>query len=100
LSSANRISADYLLHFLQLPNTRRIIGELATGTSGSMKNISKDKAGTIPIIVPPRDRQDEFAIVVQRMERLRAQQREAEREAEHLFQTLLHKAFSERPVAV
>jgi type I restriction enzyme S subunit len=37
--------------------------------------------------------QQEFADVVRRFERLRAQQREAERQVEHLFQTLLHRAF-------
>jgi len=31
----------------------------------------------------------------QQFERLRAQQREAERQAEHLFQTLLHRAFND-----
>jgi len=35
-----------------------------------------------------------FARIVQQFERLRAQQREAERQAEHLFQTLLHGAFA------
>ena len=60
-----------------------------------MKNISKDKAGTIPIMLPPKAHQQKFAEVVRRVERLRAQQREAERQAEHLFQTLLHQAFSQ-----
>lgn len=31
--------------------------------------------------------------IVHRFERLRARQREAERQVEHLFQTLLHRAF-------
>jgi type I restriction enzyme S subunit len=35
----------------------------------------------------------EFARIVHQFERLRAQQREAQRQAEHLFQTLLHRAF-------
>src|ERR1700730_227235 len=35
--------------------------------------------------------QQKFAAIVRRFERLRAQQREAERQAEHLFQTLLHR---------
>lgn len=37
--------------------------------------------------------QEKFAQIVQKFERLRTQQREAERQAEHLFQTLLHRAF-------
>lgn len=41
--------------------------------------------------------QQQFAGIVRRFERLRAQQREAERQAEHLFQTLLHRAFAPAP---
>jgi len=94
LRRAAEVNANYLLHILQLPHIRRIIGELATGTSGSMKNISKDKAGTIPIMLPPHGQQEAFAEVVHRVERLRAQQHEAERQGEHLFQTLLHRTFA------
>jgi len=47
---------------------------------------------TIP--VPPLALQEKFARVVQQFERLRAQQREAERQTERLFQTLLHRAFA------
>jgi type I restriction enzyme S subunit len=39
--------------------------------------------------------QQKFAALVQQLERLRAVQRETLRQAEHLFQTLLHRAFSE-----
>ena len=38
-------------------------------------------------------KQQQFARIVHKFERLRAQQREAQRQAEHLFQTLLHRAF-------
>jgi type I restriction enzyme, S subunit len=90
-----QVDPNYLLHFLQLPYARKIIGDLATGTSGSMKNISKEKAGTIRIVLPPKERQEQFAAVVRRVERLRDQQREADRQAEHLFQTVLYRAFAE-----
>jgi type I restriction enzyme S subunit len=48
---------------------------------------------SMAIPVPPLALQEKFARIVQQFERLRAQQREAERQAEHLFQTLLHRAF-------
>ena len=38
--------------------------------------------------------QQKFAALVERVERLRAVQREALRQAEHLFASLLHRAFS------
>jgi type I restriction enzyme S subunit len=84
---------DYTLFALRHPSLRQIIGSLATGTSGSMKNISKQKAATLPIPLAPISLQQEFAHTVRKFERLRTQQREAERQAEHLFQALLHRAF-------
>jgi len=45
------------------------------------------------VLIPPLPLQQQFAHVVHRFERLRAQQREAERQAEHLFQALLEGAF-------
>jgi type I restriction enzyme S subunit len=46
-------------------------------------------------VVPPLTLQQRFAGVVERVERLRAVQREALRQAEHLFASLLHRAFSD-----
>jgi type I restriction enzyme S subunit len=54
---------------------------------------SKDKALDIKIILPPLPLQEKFAKIVQKFDRLRTQQQEADRQAEHLFQTLLHRAF-------
>ena len=45
------------------------------------------------ISLPPLPLQQQFAHIVHKFERLRAQQRESARQAEHLFQTLLHCAF-------
>ena len=50
----------YVWKFLQLPATRRAIGRLATGTSGSMKNISQAKLMTLPVPLPPLETQREF----------------------------------------
>src|SRR5206468_4215119 len=48
------------------------------------------------LLVPDisKGEQQKFTAIVERFERVRAQQREAERQAEHLFQTLLHRAFN------
>ncbi|HUR18701.1 MAG TPA: restriction endonuclease subunit S [Acidimicrobiales bacterium] len=51
----------YVWSYLQRSGTRRAIGSLATGTSGSMKNISQAKLMTVPIPVPPLSLQLEFA---------------------------------------
>ena len=47
-----------------------------------------------PVPLPPFSEQERFADVVSRYERLRAQQSEAERQAEMLFQSLLAQAFA------
>jgi type I restriction enzyme S subunit len=46
------------------------------------------------VLVPPLVLQQQFARLVERYERLRSVQRESLRQAEHLFQSLLHEAFS------
>jgi len=61
------------------------------GTAYSFVNPRTLKLLKIPI--PPLPLQQHFAHIVHQFERLRAQQREGERQAEHLFQTLLHRAF-------
>lgn len=48
----------------------------------------------IRIYLPPVSLQMEFAKLEARAERLQAVQRESSRQAEHLFQTLLHRAFA------
>ena len=63
-------------------------------TLGMKRIITKSKFENLLLVKPPLALQEKFARVVQQFERLRAQQREAERQAEHLLQTLLHRAFS------
>lgn len=63
-------------------------------TTRAMKRmISKSKFESLELIKPPMAVQEVFARVVKSLERLRTQQREAQRQADHLFQTLLHRAF-------
>jgi type I restriction enzyme S subunit len=93
-ANASKLDADYALILLQNREMRRRIGSVATGTSGSMKNITQDDAASLLLPIPPLPLQQKFAGIVRRFERLRAQQREAQRHAEHLFQTLLHRAFN------
>ena len=62
--------------------------------TATMTTVQQDTINVLPCPLPPLAVQEKFARIVQQFERLRAQQREAERQAEHLFQTLLHRAFS------
>lgn len=60
---------------------------------GTMGILNGAQLKEFEIIVPPLPLQEKFAEIVQKFERVRRQQREAVRQAEHLFQTLLHRAF-------
>jgi len=67
----------------------------ASHTTSGLNTISTGTVKSCPVPLPPLPLQREFAHIVHKFERLRAQQREAQRQAEHLFQTLLHRAFRE-----
>ena len=62
-------------------------------TGSAQPKLTADKLSSIKVILPPLPLQEKFAAIVQKFERIRRQQREATRQAEHLFQTLLHRAF-------
>lgn len=72
---------------------------LAQAPETARANINLDTLRPLRIPVPPLPLQQKFAALVERVERLRAVQREALRQAEHLFQTLLHRAFQETGIA-
>jgi type I restriction enzyme S subunit len=89
-----KIHPEFLLQCLHMPSIRYQVGLVCSGTSGSMKNISQGDAASVLIPLPPLNAQKKFADLVERFERLRVVHREALRQAEHLFQTLLHRAFT------
>jgi type I restriction enzyme S subunit len=64
-------------------------------TTLAMKRmITKGKLEKLILIKPPLSHQQKFATLVERVERLRAVRREVLRQAEHLFASLLERAFS------
>ncbi|WP_162174253.1 restriction endonuclease subunit S [Flavobacterium daejeonense] len=71
------------------------IQSLASGTSGSMPNISKAKLLAKETILPPVDLQNQFAERVLLIELQKKQAQEALAKSEELFQSLLQKAFKE-----
>jgi type I restriction enzyme S subunit len=71
------------------------IARLKRGQEDAYTFMSTGSLGELQIPLPPFSLQEKFADLVEELEHLRAVQREALRQAEHLFQTLLHQAFSE-----
>ena len=56
-------------HFLSHPQIRAVLSALATGTSGSMYNISMEKLRNMTIIVPPMERQKKFILFVEQSDK-------------------------------
>ena len=78
--------------FLNHPQVLKRLGISERGAV--MPGLNMQLIKELAVTVPPLPLQQKFAAIVLRFEHLRAQQREAERQAEHLFQTLLHRAFN------
>ena len=87
-----RCDREYVRWLLNIPSAIHLAPGMAHGQTRT--RISMGQLAVLPVPVPPLPLQQKFALVVRRFERLRAQQREAERQAQHLFQTLLHRAFN------
>ena len=77
----------------QTPALRQEIGRRATGTSGSMKNISQEKLFGISTILPPLALQQEFARRIAAVEKLKTAHRASLAEMDALFAALQHRAF-------
>jgi type I restriction enzyme S subunit len=88
------IAPVFLAAYLRMPDGRRSMQPSIRTTAGQY-NVSVEGLRDVQVIVPPLPLQQKFAALVERVERLRSVQREALRQAEHLFASLLHRAFSE-----
>ncbi len=69
------------------------VARLKRGQEDAYTFMSTGSLGELQIPLPPLRLQQKFATLVKGAERLRAVQREALRQAEHLFASLLHHAF-------
>ena len=83
----------FIWFLFQTRPVRREIGNRATGTSGSMKNISKAKLNGIPTILPPFDIQELFANRVKSVENIKTELRKSLADFDALFASLQYRAF-------
>lgn len=91
-SKDDGILSVYFLHFMRATVNAGLLAKHAT--ESTIAHFTAEKFEEFPVRVPPLDLQRHFVTLAARHERLHATQREALRQAEHLFQTLLHQAFS------
>jgi type I restriction enzyme S subunit len=89
---SERISPTFLVHQLQSPYLNRQI-QMAAKDAVNQASINQDDVGSFEIRVPHIEVQRRFASYVHKYDRLRATKLEAIRQADHLFETLLHEAF-------
>jgi type I restriction enzyme S subunit len=87
------MKAVFVAKLIEHPLVQRELLRMSHGGTMGILNASLLRA--LRVIVPPVALQQKFVAAVERHERLRATQREALRQAQHLFQNLLHQAFSE-----
>lgn len=62
------INTVYMKYFLSHPSTREALSNMATGTSGSMYNISMQKLRTLKVLIPSFEQQNLFAQIANRAE--------------------------------
>jgi type I restriction enzyme S subunit len=82
----------FIWALFQTPSMRREIERRATGTSGSMKNISQEKVFGIPTIIPPLPLQQIFARRLSFVEKLKSLHCEFQGEVDALFTSLEYRA--------
>jgi type I restriction enzyme S subunit len=88
---SEQATPEFICWLLNVPHTLFLAIGMIHGQTRS--RISMGQLARLEVPIPPLPFQQQFAHIVHQFERLRAQQREAQRQAEHLFQTLLHRAF-------
>jgi type I restriction enzyme, S subunit len=87
------IAATYLQQLLTHAAKRREIQKLASGSAGSMPNISKGRLSKTLIELPPIELQRQFAERLDVVERMRAVLRSSTTEVDALFASLQQRAF-------
>ncbi|MDR3577849.1 MAG: restriction endonuclease subunit S [Anaerolineaceae bacterium] len=85
------MTKEYACWLLNMPQTLFLATGMIHGQTRSRINMGRLAELEIP--VPPLAKQECFVHVVNRYKFLKVQERESERQAEHLFQSLLEQAF-------
>lgn len=88
-----RVAPRYVEKLFQQPAFRRKLSERATGSSGSMKNISREKVLSIPIGIPPTRLQFEFQRRLDQIHMVGTLHRNALAQLDLLFNSLQSRAF-------
>ena len=88
-----KIQPEFLLGMMQSFSFREQVERQVRGVA--QKTLNLKELQEIKVFVPPCNEQEKYITLRRVYERLRTQQAESERQAEGLFQSLLHEAFSQ-----
>ncbi|UOR07404.1 restriction endonuclease subunit S [Hymenobacter aerilatus] len=86
-------NAIYFKHLLSKPEFRNELTKTATGTSGSMLNVSMAKLRSLKLPLPPIESQNRFAEIVTQIEAQKAAMQHLQLQSDALFNSLLQRAF-------
>jgi type I restriction enzyme S subunit len=93
IAPSPEVNKLFLLWQIRMPEAQRWISQQIKGTT--FLEITLGRLREMPVFVPPLALQQKFAAQVERVERLRNVQREALRQADHLFASLIDCTFSD-----
>ena len=83
----------FVWHLFRHPSFRYEVARRATGTSGSMKNISQEKLLNIEVFLPALERQQRFSQLVRAAHTSLDHSKACLAKIDQLFNTIQHKAF-------
>lgn len=87
------INPIFIWKLLTNNSQRKIIQALATGAAGSMPNISKANLKKVFLPIPPLELQNQFAVIVEKIERIKSHYQESLNNLEQLNGVLYQYAF-------
>lgn len=95
LRTNQRANCRWLSFFMQSDAFRARLTDIATGTSGSMKNISKAGLAQLSLLLPPLDEQRRIAEVLRSVDEAIAANRAMIEQLSRMRAATLHAAFEE-----
>lgn len=87
------VNPIYMWKLLTSDSQRKTIQSLAAGAAGSMPNISKENLKRVYLPIPPIKIQNQFAVIVERVETLKAFYQKSLIDLEALYSALSQQAF-------
>jgi type I restriction enzyme S subunit len=89
----SKVNGFYLWKLLSNSSNRKQISKIASGSAGSMPNISQERLLNFSIILPPLEFQMKFASIVEEAEELKLQYKNSLQQLQKLYTSLSQKAF-------